>query len=1133
MRKNVSRSRRPLAFLLCILLLAGAILPTLPAISANEIPDDRYECEDATVLAADGVTVIGMSRQADANASGGAVAGNTGGKYFVFENVNEGNCIHIAYASPNTNSMILSIRYPWETTYHAAGVIPFSTSNSWSMSSSYIAISPLVYIPEGSDIRIRPAVDCNLDCLWITTETDSDMAEVPANTLPVAGLSSNTETDIMATYAKRLTLTAGESVTFRAPDTGHDCNVLNISYSAEDEASVALVRGGASIGQAALPATQYRTYGGAGMRTETFAAGEELTLTCTAGTVSLDYIAVNYAPDPEVVEIKTLPDKGERMTISLDGIWAIGATSLPTGDIPSAVPEEVSFADSIPVPGLWSSAAYDLGDYASSLSWYQKTILLDAAPEGQVLLHIGAAQYGRHIYVNGQYVDSYEYNYSRSYTDITSYLHEGENSLVIMLGSASWQRSDPTCQAHVLYDGESMAEEPGITDSVSLIFNAAPEVAAVQTAPDIDAGTLDVQVTLQNRAEQAVTSDVTISIYELGVYHDGVPDREEIKVAEYVRTGVQVGAQSSQTFTVNDLSLSDWSRDKCWSPESPFLYRVEIRTSGDTYSTRFGMRTFDFDPETKYARLNGEIRYLFGTNVVIERYFDDPLCGTTPWQEDWVRKLYTEFRETNWDCFRTHMGHASELWYDLADEMGLMIFDEYPFWGMDNDGCSAESLLPEIYTWIDTRANHPSVIVFDAQNEVANYSVTTEVVKKGRAYDLQSRPWDNGWSAPVGENDPVECHPYIIGANGISGLNDMEVSKPVITTANIGMTYEDYPDHPYILNEHGEYWINREGVAMSGTAGTWNAALHGATNEERLTYYADLMAAQIEAFRTERAYVGLLFFNGLGSSTSSAQGVTSDILSPDVSTAQSLQIRPYTKARLADAFADLGIVIDEYTEEVKRGKQIDLPIVLINDTGEDICDLPVTIKIMSGDTVLYAERITMSVEAFSADTQGVTRETLSVDVPAYRDYCSNNKVLTVTASYELDGQTVTSQRKWKIRGGSSQTDEDLPVYDWLPNQDETETETTPDTSPVTLPETTPETSSETVPETIPATAPDTAEIAPNTLPETTPTEAATSDSDTPAEEDGCGSVVGGSVLLLALPTAAVLLGTRRRRRKVN
>ena len=324
----------------------------------------------------------------------------------------------------------------------------------------------------------------------------------------------------------------------------------------------------------------------------------------------------------------------------------------------------------------------------------------------------------------------------------------------------------------------------------------------------------------------------------------------------------------------------------------------------------------------------------------------------------------------------------------------------------------------------------------------------------------------------------------------------MNVSKPIVTTADIGWTYEQYPDHPYLINEHGEYWINREGAAMSGTAGTWNNALPGATNEERLTYYADLMAAQMEAFRTERAYIGLLFFCGLGSSFPSAQGVTSDILSPDVSTAESLQIRPYIKELFKNSFADLGIVIDEYTEDVKRGEKLRLPIVLVNDTGKDITDLPVTIKIMSGDTVVYAERITMSVEAFSKDSKGLSTETLAVKVPSFRDYCGNGTTLTVTASYELDGETVYSQRKWSIRGGDL-SDDELPVYDWL-IEDETETQPT-----------------DTVPE------PDTAPIG-TTEPVTA------SESETVPAKKGCNSTVSATVLLIPAGFAWVLADKRKK-----
>ena len=267
--------------------------------------------------------------------------------------------------------------------------------------------------------------------------------------------------------------------------------------------------------------------------------------------------------------------------------------------------------------------------------------------------------------------------------------------------------------------------------------------------------------------------------------------------------------------------------------------------------------------------------------------------------------------------------------------------------------------------------------------------------------------------------------------------------------------------------------------------------------------------------------------------------MTSDILSPDVSTAESLEIRPYTKELLKNAFADLGIVIDEYTEEVKRGEKLRLPIVLVNDTGMDIADLPVTIKIMSGDTVLYAERITMSVTAFSADSDGLARETLTVTVPAYRDYCGNRAVLTVTASYELEGETVYSQRKWTVKGGDL-SDDPIPTYDWLVE----ETETMPEeTQPEEVePEDTEAEPSETAAEDTGVSESLPEETVVVTDGETTVgvTEATTA---APAEESsgdggaetqgtsdkkGCGSTVSAVALLIAAGCALVLSKKRER-----
>ena len=71
--------------------------------------------------------------------------------------------------------------------------------------------------------------------------------------------------------------------------------------------------------------------------------------------------------------------------------------------------------------------------------------------------------------MNGQYVGDYQYNYTSSNTDITPYLHAGENEIVIMLGNYIQQKDDPNCPAHVGTDGERNSFYSGIIDSVTLI----------------------------------------------------------------------------------------------------------------------------------------------------------------------------------------------------------------------------------------------------------------------------------------------------------------------------------------------------------------------------------------------------------------------------------------------------------------------------------------------------------------------------------------------------------------------------------------------------------------------------------------------------------------------------------------
>ena len=392
-----------------------------------------------------------------------------------------------------------------------------------------------------------------------------------------------------------------------------------------------------------LAATRPHYYASAGEKEIPLQSGDTVSITLLDdGELYLDSISFSYAKPIDRFTVERLPEGSERLELNMNGIWECTSTSFAAGDaVPQAIPQ--TFDNSIPVPGFWDQASIEMPNYVTSALWYRTTVTLPDAPTGNATLRIGKAYYGRYIYVNGQYVGDYQYNYTSSNTDITPYLHAGENEIVIMLGNYIQQRDDPNCPAHVGTDGERNSFYSGIIDSVTLVLNDDPTVTALQTAPDLGNGSIQARTTLENTSDTDVTTDVTFHIYELGVYENGEPTQEKKLVGTYTEPGVTVPANSSMKFDVDAITIEDCTEDKFWTPSNPFLYEIEVITNGDTYSDRFGMRTFYFDPETKLPMLNGKVHYLNGTNIAMNRFYEDPLRADHPFDPDWARALYQEW----------------------------------------------------------------------------------------------------------------------------------------------------------------------------------------------------------------------------------------------------------------------------------------------------------------------------------------------------------------------------------------------------------------------------------------------------------------------------------------------------------
>ena len=74
----------------------------------------------------------------------------------------------------------------------------------------------------------------------------------------------------------------------------------------------------------------------------------------------------------------------------------------------------------------------------------------------------------------------------------------------------------------------------------------------------------------------------------------------------------------------------------------------------------------------------------------------------------------------HWNSIRYCIGFPPEFWYDIADEEGFLIQDEFPIWLLGQRRPRIprpRRSFPQYTEWMRERWNHPCVVIWDAQNE--------------------------------------------------------------------------------------------------------------------------------------------------------------------------------------------------------------------------------------------------------------------------------------------------------------------------------------------------------------------------------------------------------------------------------
>jgi beta-galactosidase/beta-glucuronidase len=147
---------------------------------------------------------------------------------------------------------------------------------------------------------------------------------------------------------------------------------------------------------------------------------------------------------------------------------------------------------------------------------------------------------------------------------------------------------------------------------------------------------------------------------------------------------------------------------KLWSPESPNLYRLSAQlTNAEGYTaeiqSHFGLR-----------KIEARGRYVYLNNVPV--YLDGILYqpGTATYEE--MQRHMRAMKKLGCNLVRVHIAGVDPRIYNLADEMGLLLWVEVPS-PHSSTQISRENHWAELQRMLALIETHPSVVIWSLYNE--------------------------------------------------------------------------------------------------------------------------------------------------------------------------------------------------------------------------------------------------------------------------------------------------------------------------------------------------------------------------------------------------------------------------------
>lgn len=445
---------------------------------------------------------------------------------------------------------------------------------------------------------------------------------------------------------------------------------------------------------------------------------------------------------------------GARITRNINRDWTFQYFPDERPDVRRAAPGyDDRHWPAVAVPHTWSTyeTTGDLHPFIRSASerddsywwygwgWYRKRFILGKLYAGRLVSieFDGVQKYAR-VYLNGVPVGEHKGGYTSFSVDVTREMRFGaENVLAVEVSNRRddfFGRIPPMTAGNFdVYGGIYRDVRLVIRDRLHVPFQGSADYqgGTFVTTPEVSAARGAARVRTWVRNDYPETRECTLIT--------AVRDAQGNVVARASSRGAIDGGKTREFAQM----LGPVPDPHLWSPESPYLYRVdtEVREGerlADTYTSPLGFRWYAWNKAEKRLHLNGKALVLRGIN----RHQEYPWLGDA--LPKWMHRKDLEDIRYNMGLYFQRTAHYPNdpYVYDECDRLGFILIEEAP--NIKDIAFGRAVQRENLREMIRRDRNHPSIFVWSIGNET-------------------NQPADSAWAA---EEDPTRLIYLRRGENG-------------------------------------------------------------------------------------------------------------------------------------------------------------------------------------------------------------------------------------------------------------------------------------------------------------------------------------------------------------------------------